>query len=169
MSRILFLDIDGVLNPIPLRTFPRLDRTLPQRLARQSGNSDYLRISTTALQLAQESWDKESLALLRSLCEDYDLQIVISSSWGIFYSLAKLKLLFAIHKMDDLLIDTTPYIGRRHENILGYVHAHQEISAWVTLDDLDMSHYLKNHCVTTKRVLQKEDIMKANQLLSIQS
>ena len=49
MSRILFLDIDGVLNPIPLRTFPRLDRTLPQRLARQSGNSDYLRISTTAL------------------------------------------------------------------------------------------------------------------------
>lgn len=97
------------------------------------------------------------------------MQIVISSSWGIFYSLAKLKLLFAIHKMDDLLIDTTPYIGRRHENILGYVHAHQEISAWVTLDDLDMSHYLKNHCVTTKRVLQKEDIMKAKQLLSIQS
>lgn len=47
--------------------------------------------------------------------------------------------------------------------------AHQEISAWVTLDDLDMSHYLKNHCVTTKRVLQKEDIMKAKQLLSIQS
>ncbi|MFR9118101.1 MAG: HAD domain-containing protein [Merdibacter sp.] len=117
MSRILFLDIDGVLNPIPLRTFPRLDRTLPQRLARQSGNSDYLRISTTALQLAHESWDKESLALLRSLCEDYDLQIVISSSWGIFYSLKELRLLFALHDLAERIIAITPYVGKRSENI----------------------------------------------------
>lgn len=169
MSRIVFLDIDGVLNPVSLRSLPQLDPYLNQKIAKKSGNTAYLELSSSTLHLVCKCWDKEAVRLLDHFCREENMQIVISSSWGIFYSLAKLKLLFAIHKMDDLLIDTTPYIGRRHENILGYVHAHQEISAWVALDDLDMSHYLKNHCVTTKRVLQKEDIMKAKQLLSIQS
>ena len=161
MSRILFLDIDGVLNPIPLRTFPRLDRTLPQRLARQSGNSDYLRISTTALQLAQESWDKESLALLRSLCEDYDLQIVISSSWGIFYSLKELRLLFALHDLAERILAITPYVGKRSENILAYVQAHPTIEAWISLDDLPMEEHFPQHAVTTAGVLDEDAYARA--------
>lgn len=168
MSRILFLDIDGVLNPIPLRTFPRLDRTLPQRLARQSGNSDYLRISTTALQLAHESWDKESLALLRSLCEDYDLQIVISSSWGIFYSLKELRLLFALHDLAERILAVTPYVGKRSENILAYVQAHPTIEAWISLDDLPMDAQFPRHAVTTHGRFRREDAQKAARLLKQQ-
>lgn len=168
MSRIVFLDIDGVLNPVSLRSLPHLDPYLNQKIAGKSGNNAYLELSSSTLHLVCECWDKEAVRLLDHFCREENLQIVISSSWGIFYSLAKLKLLFAIYKMEDLLIDTTPYIGRRHENILSYVHSHQEINAWIALDDLDMDRYLKDHCVTTKPVLQKEDIIKAKQLLARQ-
>lgn len=168
MSRILFLDIDGVINPIPQRTRLRTDVRLADRLAKQSGNNAYRRLPPSTLQLACHGWDQTAMKLLRMLCEEESLSIVISSSWGIFYSLKELKLLFALYEMDAYLVDITPYIGKRSENILSYVQTHPAIHAWISLDDLPMDHLFPNHAVTTHGCLQAQDVQKARELLKRQ-
>lgn len=168
MTRILFLDIDGVLNPIPMRSLPRTDWHLAYRLAKEKQDAGYQHLSHTALSCAYYCWDVHAMELLKELCEQFQLQIIITSSWGSFYSLKELKLLFGLYALDVYLIAIVPSIGKRSSNILHFVKEHPEIEAWISIDDLMMEDCFPNHAVTTRGYLKDTDIEKAKTLLKQQ-
>lgn len=168
MSRILFLDIDGVVNPIPQHSLLRMDFRLASRLAKEKHNADFHQVSYQALASAYYCWNPRSLLLLKELCDTFQLQIVISSSWGLFYSLKELKLLFSLYDLDDRIHAIVSYIGKRSTNILRYVQEHPSIEAWITLDDLNMEEDFPDHAITTHGFLKEADAEKAQMLLQRQ-
>ena len=168
MKRVLFLDIDGVINPIPQKKFPRFDPHLQSRLAKEKGSDEFYHISFTALRLAYDCWDPVALRLLKELCDKYQLKIVISSSWGLFYSLKELQLLFSLYDLASYIIDTVPYVGKRSENIKHYLMEHPAIDVWISLDDLPMDSIFPRHAITTRSVFQEKDAKKAEMFLEKQ-
>lgn len=113
--RVLFLDIDGVLNStrtcVALGDFPH-DVT-PKGLA---------------------LFDQVALKLIRALCHVGDIQIVLSSSWRIIHDYQELAV-----KLDLPIIDHTPNRWdpgqvRGHE-IQAWLDEHPEVEKYVIVDD----------------------------------
>lgn len=121
---IIFLDIDGVLQP---------DR----HRGRFENNLDVLKekcIQIDPLAATMDKWDlgavtydwhPESVEFLKQLCVLGDAKIVLSSNWRTSKTLEQLKLLFKMHGLDSWLVDKTPDLQclGRHMEIKRYLES----------------------------------------------
>lgn len=144
--KIIFLDIDGVLN-----------------------SGEYLYAHNCDEWV--EQIDPDAVSLLNELVADTQAQIVISSSWRIARSLSEIKNYFKERGFMGDIIDVTPsnYRGEteRGNEIQEWLDTHQVDSFVILDDDSDMAH-LRDYLVKTsfEHGLQPEHITKAKKILN---
>lgn len=138
-TNIIFLDIDGVMN-----TEHHLRR---QKLETGDMNN--------------ENWAPTACRHLILLCEQFNAQIVISSTWRIERDIQELRSILTLNDISpELLIGTTPILV--HEAPPDTFCRGDEIKRWlsenscrnyVIIDDISASEFLEeqqSHLVTVK-------------------
>jgi len=138
-QKVIFLDIDGVIQPITSQKRFRYDlEQLRKDLAEKFKDEEYLTLDKYDLGAIYYDWDKEAVSLLKQLCEKTDAKIVISSNWKDFANLSRLKKYFKIHGLGEYVVDVTPtlsYPQGREDEIEQYLKEHPNIKKFVIFDD----------------------------------
>ena len=122
----MFLDFDGVIHVFYVQGTPQYERAV-QRMKQKM---DFI--------------DPDSLANVDAITEEYDMDIIISSSWrynGLDYCRNYLKKSGMKHA--DHIVDTTQdeaFLDRRIE-IAEYLIAHPIYSGFIVLDDIRMPEF----------------------------
>jgi hypothetical protein len=142
--RIIFLDIDGVLQP--LNKQDRFDHDLEQLkkdLAAKYNNDEYLDMDKYDLGAVWYDWDKEAVERLRKLCTDIPAEIVISSDWRRYSPLSRLKAYFKLHDLDRYVTGTVDLIPGKYrcDEITEYLKNNQDIYRFVILDDAHIQDF----------------------------
>lgn len=163
MGRVVFLDIDGVLN------------------SRFWNDSHQREISDGTL------IDEEKIKILASLVKRTNAKIILHSGWRIWFDseLKPLRIeaerLLGLFAKEGLSIDgitpdlTTEEIRRtkkfskvKADEILSWLKAHNDVAHWVVLDDLDLHNIqIEQHQVKPDQTigLTIDDIEKAERIL----
>lgn len=106
--KVLFLDIDGVLN--------RYD------MFEGKGSREII--------------SDEMVARINRVIKETGCSVVISSSWRLIMSLNELNLLLEEHGfLSEAIIDRTPHIDRRDNEILVWLRDHQDVTKFAVVDD----------------------------------
>jgi len=113
--KILFLDIDGVLNST---------RTL-------AAFGDYPHSFSAS---DMEKFDDVAIALIRRVCIDTSCEIVLSSSWRIDHTCVQ-----AAYALDLPIIDSTPILNNtaRGFEINAWLSYNPKVECYAIVDDID--------------------------------
>lgn len=153
MSKVIFLDIDGVLN----------NQNFIIKLINLIGKTQY---SQLLKDLGEIPFDYRSCKLLKKLIKETNSEIVLSSTWRI----SKI-LINGIEKYAELKIkDITPRLyDIRGKEIKQYLDNHTEISNYVILDDDTgmLEEQLENFVhINSLNGFKKTDYIKAKNILN---
>ena len=124
--RVLFLDVDGVLNRIGFLPPP----AAPDGLA---------------------GWIEPELgARLAALVHETDVEVVVSSSWREDHTVAELRAELALAGIDVRVIDVTPfYLGEpRWAEIAAWLRVHRPSHFVIIDDEPDMGPLAAHHVCT---------------------
>lgn len=128
--KIIFLDIDGVLNSV--ETFIN-------------------RLSKKELEI-----EEEKVKILKEIIDKTNALIVLISSWKIFFDenlnpidFKAIELVKLLNKYGISIYDKTPSLGNREKEIEKWLE-NKEVFSFIIIDD-DISCYdkLKNSCIKT--------------------
>lgn len=164
MRKVIFLDIDGVLNS-------------------NLGNEAYQKEISDGTLL-----DKEKITLLAQLVHRTGAEIILHSGWRFWFSSEKTPLRPESERLVNLLADeglklsgmtpdlTTEEIRKtkkfslvKADEILLWLKLHPDANEWVVLDDLALhNESVASHQVTPNPAagLTPEDIMEAERILN---
>ena len=158
MSKVVFLDIDGVLNS---RVF------FMEKSAKAGGiwyaKDDYI--------VAQ--FDHEAVTRLNQILEVTDAKIVVSSTWRLNHSVRGLQRIFKAVNIIGEVIGKTQSLSGDHKYPRGY-----EIAAWIKFgkpenyvvleDDVIEMDMLEGHVIQTyfQYGLQDEHVEQAIEILN---
>lgn len=164
MSNVLFLDIDGVLN------------------SNFWNESHQTEISDGTL------IDEEKIKLLARLVKETDAKIILHSGWRFWFDAELKPLCTEAKKLVELLAKenlcisgvtpdlTTEEIRKtkkfslvKADEILSWIGLHNDVTAWVVLDDLDLHNdQVRQHQVKTDPTtgLTLEDVEQAVKILT---
>ncbi len=167
---VIFLDIDGVLQPC--RSQKRYGYDLEQtkrEAAEKTGDKGYLELDKYDIGSVYYDWDKTAVEHLHDFLWHNDAEIVISSDWKRFRTIDELRLLFRLHNLDEYITDIVPYRTgtSKPEEIGEYLRQHPKLVSYVVIDDLDMEKYFRGHtvCTAKERCLTAEYMQKASRIL----
>lgn len=139
--KILFLDIDGVIC---------LSNNWGSRYKNKEGfNSRF------------DKFDKKAIAILNDIIEKTDCEIVISSDWRLSCSLSEMREMYRERGILKPPIGFTGFVpGKmedlehaRSQEITNWINTHDKFNKmkWCAVDDLDMSPWIGDNFVLTKR------------------
>lgn len=165
MRKIIFLDIDGVLNSHIIAS---------EWKARNSKNGGYGGWFKEGDPLSKEviKWGHKNLENLQEIVDQTNAKIVISSTWRIHFSIETFKEMFTIYGWKDApIIDRTPggYKTRGLE-INRWLKDHPEVESYVIIDDFDefMISQKKNFVNTDPEIgLTYKDAINAINILNL--
>lgn len=154
--KIIFLDIDGVLNS-------------------RQWMEEFHAQHPTEHRFMQERFDEKAVARLQRLVEATDAKIVISSTWRLLHSLSDIRGLLNQHGFKGDVIDKTPRIpdGVRGGEIETWLSQRNsflgDVDSFVILDDDDDMEPLMDKLVQTNFEfgLQDEHVEKAIEMLNV--
>ena len=95
-----------------------------------------------------DSFDPKAVKVLNEVLEKTGAEIVVSSDWKLYCTLDELKQMFTDYGVIKQPIDCTPNhvltaveknADVRVEEIKEWLTTHPEVTAWVAVDDLDLS------------------------------
>ncbi|KHD05745.1 hypothetical protein PN36_22565 [Candidatus Thiomargarita nelsonii] len=169
IMKVIFLDIDGVLQPGTQHRFDHDMDKLKEDLIQT--NPDYETIDKHDIGATYYDWDKTAVSLLTELCEKTGAQFVISSGWRFFASLQELRLLFSIHQIDKYVFDTLGTESterKRYEEIQDYLESHNNVTHYVIIGERYAHNFIEHfplNIVYTDWVLTEKDCEKAAMIL----
>ena len=171
---VIFLDIDGVLQPPSKQTRFKHDLDdLRRSLAGRFGDETYLGMDKYDLGAVYYDWDSEAVERLRTLCEDFGAGIVISSDWRRSKSTRQLQALFRVHGLHRHVTDATKQIDGppyyRAGEVKEYLDSHAEIERFVIIDDgygHEFDELFPEQFVHTGYRLEAHDERRARQILT---
>ena len=121
--RVIFLDVDGVLNS--------------QQLADKIGYGGHYDENVPATE-KNTLWGQDMVNNLKRIVETTESQIVMSSTWRIYFSTKKFKEMFAVYGWEDApIIDRTPG---------GYANRGMEINRWLA-DQQERNIVVENYVI----------------------
>lgn len=164
MSRVIFLDIDGVLN------------------------ADFWNVSHQKEISDGQLIDRDKVKLLAQLIDRTDAQIILHSGWRFWFDEEKKPLCTEAERLVEMLAEegltiagftpdlTTEEIRRtkkfslvKADEILLWLKMHEDVEGWVVLDDLELHNIcVKGHQVKTDQTvgLTLEDVDEAVEMLA---
>ena len=185
MNKILFLDINGVIEPLSNEkfdlTFDEFEK-LNEKLEKEQG-INYRKYSKYLIKSVCYYWDKEALKQLKRIVDKTGAKIVISSYWKL-NGIQAMKDFLAIYNLGEYVVDVTPDVYRdkidskpyerifkqpindRSLEILEYLKTHDKIEDYIALDDRNLRPFLDGHFVQPYLVLTKKDADEAIYLLN---
>ena len=171
---VIFLDIDGVLQPPERQTRFKHDLDeLRRSLADRFDDATYLSMDKYDLGAVYHDWDSEAVDRLRVLCADFGARIVVSSDWRRSNSIGRLQALFRVHDLHEYVIDATKEIDGpphyRAGEVKEYVESHPEIERFVIIDDgfrLEFDEIFPEQFVHTGYHFDADNERRARQILS---
>lgn len=159
--KVIFLDIDGVLNSEDLAR---------KRIADFRGWND-----TTNTKF-YDFIDENAVKLISDLCEQYNIKLVISSSWRLS-TLEKTiddfssDYMLLLHPLVPFIIGITPRVESqiRGEEIAIYLQQNSNITDYCIIDDSDMLKEQTSNFVQTSfwHGLTNEHIPKIKSILKL--
>ena len=186
MIKIIFLDINGVIEPLSDEKVEITEEKLLY-LCKKLENDfgiDFTKYGTGDIISVYYYWDREALSQLKRIVESTGAKIVISSYWKLD-GVQMMKDFFTIFGLGEYVIDVTPDVfrdkidrtpfkqlyneplGDRPLEILEYLRIHQdEIEEYVAIDDRNLSPFLDGHWVKTQSSLKEEDANKSIKILN---
>ncbi len=174
---VLFLDIDGVLQPTwSQKRFDYDLDALQKAIAEFFNDEGYLKLDKYDIAAVFYDWDFVSIGYLKRFLLDFDADIVLHSSWINHSNLANLKRLFRIHQLDDYLVDTTDkHIGEREDGtylsksivIREYLEKHPDIDRYAIIDDDSFLSDLGERFVYSPNRIDEETYMKLREAMWI--
>lgn len=127
--KIVFLDIDGVLNNL------RHTRMLDEK-GLGNGFGDHGALRRGEFTKATVGFDPLSVYAFQRLLEDTDALTVVSSTWRINYSPEQLRSLFKPFNCNPRIFDVTPGGGGfRGKQVEQWLTTHPSVESFVCLDD----------------------------------
>ena len=171
---VIFLDIDGVLQPPDSQTrFRRNLEKLRRVLADELDDASYLDFDKYDLGAIYHDWDKGAVERLRNLCEDFGAEIVVSSDWRLRKPVSVLKAYFRVHRLHGHVTDkTSEGEGAPHYRageVKDYLDSHPEIERFVIIDDgyrKEFGELFPEQFVHTAVRIEAADEARARQILS---
>lgn len=162
MNKIIFLDIDGVLNSTKSAEFCH----------KKYGGNGYGGFFSESEEptLVNVLWDDECVGWFEKIVKETGASIVISSTWRNHYGLLAFHSMFKLYSVFDLdIVGKTPSLMSRNRGaeIQKYIDENK-ISNYVILDDdsdmleSQMSNFVNTDCDFG---LTKEDYLKAVKIL----
>ena len=141
--KIIFLDIDGVLNAI-----------------------EYQMSTTEEPPLI----DRSRLVILKEIIDKSDAKVVLSSSWKKAW-FPKCTFDMVFREAGIIVHDTTPSIGKKRDEISAWLNKHPETKSFAIIDDAEggwgeLSPYVVITDPLHTRGLESEHINKVLQLLN---
>lgn len=169
-KRIVFLDIDGVLQPG--WNEDRFNHDLEQTrrdMAEKFNDEAYLKLDEYDIGAVLYDWDEDALKNLRTLLTYKEVAIVLSTGWKIGRSYEDMLRLFRIHDLDKYIIGMTPDVREYHKEteIQAYLDEHPEVTHYIVLDDEDFSEYFPHNVVRTSHTFKDKDREKAMEILEL--
>lgn len=153
MNKIIFLDVDGVLN----------DEEEIETLVNILGKYQY---SSLVNKLEGTPFDYKCCELLRKLVEETQATIVLSSTWR----LNKKGINLIEHVLGMKIKDKTQYLGTiRGKEIKKYLETHKNIENYVIIDDDNdmLSEQLEHFVQIDRKVgLTKENVKQCLNILN---
>jgi hypothetical protein len=164
MKPVIFLDIDGVLHPYrsKKKDVP-YQKDLHKKMARIKNNPAIEKLSEKMVNQFMSTFDADACSYIRKLQEEFDAQIVVTSSWRVYYNFEALQAIFAL--FDIQIHDLLPMGFPRSDQIKAYARNHH-LSGYAAIDDMDMSKPLASHFVHTDNVMNEADYQKARRILA---
>lgn len=125
-KNIIFLDIDGVLQPYDQRK--RFDHDLDKLvdyLCDKYNDPIYGEMDKYDVGAAYYDWDDVAVGILTKLIRVTASYVVIHSDWRMANNLVKLKALFRLYNLEDYVIAVCPQ-GDKKEAIYEYIEKNQD-------------------------------------------
>ena len=139
--KVLFLDHDGVIC---------LSNNWGSRYKKKEGMDSRF-----------DKFDRKAITVLNEIIKETDCEIVISSDWRFHCSLKEMRDMYAERGIRKLPIGFTGFIpGKpedlehsRSQEIVNWMNVHDKYTRmkWCAVDDLDMSPWIGDNFVLTKR------------------
>jgi len=162
MRRVLFLDVDGVLN----------SHIIAEEWSQRPGHIGYggWFDETDTATKENVKWGHINVENLREIVETTKCEIVISSAWRKSFSMEKMKEMFAVYGWEDVpIIDKTSVLKDRGLEIDAWLAENPDVTNYVILDDIDQFtvEQQKNFIHTNPECgLLHEDVNKAIEILT---
>lgn len=168
MNPILFLDIDGVImRPISVKDLlhpkPK-DKDIAAKLAEQYNDKRFLEYDSETLNQFNNYFDRSSLAMIKHLCALYHLDIVIISSWAVFYTTEDFKTIFLPYGLSPFIKGEISSNLPKKDFIQNYISEHH-IKDYLIIDDLNMKDiFYERQIVPHTGSFNTEDYLEAERL-----
>lgn len=145
MSRVIFLDIDGVVVNSKTLYAPKLEK--------QARYNELIHQLDGYPEQTRELWKEhlvrdlyylntEVIEIINTICEEPDVVFVISSAWRILNSLESLQWMFKKRGFKGKIVDVTPRSHEVTSEIKGRVTRAHEIRQW-----LDQNPYVTDYAI----------------------
>lgn len=169
---IIFLDIDGVLQPHTASDrFTHDLKALRDRFTHEL-DPGYATLDPYDIGAVHHDWHPEAVGHLKQLCELTGARIVVSSNWREGRTRERLLLLFRLQGLDELIDDVTPSLplSPRDEEIAAWLAVHPEVDRFVILDDYfvdRLTNRFGGRFIYCKWHLGPEEYARALQVLAL--
>ena len=171
---IVFLDIDGVLQPHFSNYRFNADNKIIEMLSKMY-SIDYFRYSFDDVAAVYYDWDEQSVCRLKYILDSTKSKIIISSDWRNNRLPNKMKDLLAIQGLnsywfaDNIELDYQPnntYIKTRSMEIKDSLNRYS-IDNFVVLDDWKgLYDYFPNNAVITDNMISVDNMHECIKILS---
>ncbi|MBQ6284927.1 MAG: hypothetical protein IJK67_01265 [Bacilli bacterium] len=172
---IVFLDIDGVLQPYDTDSqFISVDNSLVRLLSKRY-NTDYSKYDLSTLASVYYDWDEQAVARLKYALKETDSKIIVSSDWRNPDQPYKMPDLLKIHGLNSYWLEDLPLLGKGKErDDLALIRAKEiqfalnkhRINNFVVLDDMKaMKEYYPNNSVITYNTMSINDMNECIRIL----
>lgn len=166
-KNIIFLDIDGVIQPYDQRE--RFDHDLIRLidyLCEKYNDPVYRKMDKYDVGAAYYDWDDIAVGILTKLIRATGSYIVIHSDWRTANDLAMLKALFRLYNLDDYVIDACPE-GNKEDAVFEYIEKNRDwIHRYAVIDDADMTAAFGHCFVRTSDIISMDDYRQCINVLS---
>ncbi|MCC2847423.1 MULTISPECIES: HAD domain-containing protein [Clostridium] len=166
---VIFLDIDGVLQPTRNeRRFRHHMEETAQFLREKYDDEIYLSLDRYDVAAVYYDWDLAAVGILKKLIEETCSEVIVHSSWIYGKSIEQLKALFRIHDLDVFITGIAESPDRNKERaIQKYLEENPDVSNHIVIDD-NFFVFIKfgEHGCWTREFMNTKDYDYCKKLLS---